>query len=179
MKTTKAFIFLFALSLLSACKSTQNTEILPQISVEEGKYNLKIYDSSGKLVLTREGVADYTGHNNSITLIDPDFGKLGFNDYFAGFYLTHKKNLDNENYFEEGLFNEKEIVANLSSAWYSLPERDWNYSLVNGSVQIIKISKNNIVGLLKFEMKEDSLWLKGKNKKWGENIRVEAEFFAK
>lgn len=179
MKTAKTFIFLFILSLLSACKSTQNGEILPQINVEEGRYKIKIYDSSGKLVLTREGEADYTGHNNSITLVDPDFKKLGFDEYFSSLYFTHEKNIYNENYFTEGLFNENEIVATISSAWYSLPEKDWAYSLTKGSIQIIKISKDNVAGLLKFEMKEDSFWLKGKNKKWGENIKIEAEFFAK
>jgi hypothetical protein len=178
MKTLKLTLFpLLSFLMMISCKNSQE-DIIPSITVQEGIYRIKIYDSSGKLVLTREGEADYTGHNNSITLIDPDFGKLGFGDYFSGLHLTHKKNQNNENYFTKGLFNEKEIIAYINSAWYIIPEKDWGYGLTKGSLQIIDISKENIKGFAKFEMKNDSSWLKGENSKWGDNIKIEAEFFA-
>jgi hypothetical protein len=116
MKTTsKTLIFLFILSLLSACKSTQN-EVLPLSNVEEGKYKMRVYDSSGKLVLEREGEANFNSYYYSIILQDPEFmkGTTQNDDYFAGLYIQHNGNMSikspNEvNSFKKGVFYENQV----------------------------------------------------------------------
>ncbi len=186
MKTTKTLIFLFVLALLSACKSTQN-EILPQISVEEGKYNMKIYDSSGKLVLERAGDADFNSYYYSVILHDPEFIKstTQYDDYFAGLYIQHNGNMSiksrNEvNQFKKGIFSESDIYANISNFWY-FTDGKWIYDLSKGTLQVTEVSQNKMIGKFTFYLnssKNPSEKIES-NKKWGNNIRVEAEFNAK
>jgi hypothetical protein len=175
---SKSLVFLFILSWLSACKNAQNGEILPQVNVEEGKYNMKIYDSSGKLVLERYGDAKYTGHKDQISLYDPMFGQG--DNYFSSLVIDHQDNIKSgytKNYFSVSTLDENKIYSGISKLWYSV-EGDWSYSLEKGKIQIVNATKDKISGILKFNMKSYNNF-RGKNIKWGDNIRIEAEFFAK
>ena len=157
--------------LVFACReeNIKKTERL-----KEGEFLIKLYNSNGDLLLTRNGNAENLGTgggNWEIRLLDPSFGQQNADPLKTFAFLTVFG--QSELKTPESLAFNSDNFASFRQRWYSLQD-DWGYESTDGVLNITSIEGTKITG--NFEIHLQVGTDAQQNPLWGDHILVKGSF---
>ena len=163
---------LLLLIILAVGCGQENTCELENLN--EGEFVIKLYNTSGDLLLTKKGNAEnfsLSGDHWELRLLDSDFGLENADPLKTFAFLT---------IFGEAAVTTPRVLqvnngnrAVFSQRWYSL-EDDWGYKSVNGTVNITSLEGSKVKGSFEINLEvADNAFL---NPLWGERILAKGHF---